>query len=411
MGRLEEATAAARNSIALSPGDVRGYVTLGVSLCRQGKSDEGQGQFRKAIALEPDSAFAYSQLGNELTKQGRVEEAFEPLHKATELQPEIADPYINLGMAFSTAGKPDRAMEAYRKAIELEPDNALAHANLGRVLFHQNMLEEASVAFRRAIAIKPRDPTCHYDLGTLLSELGQSDESIMAYRQAIALNPQFAEAHCNLGHALRRRGDLQEALVYLKRGHELGTRNPQWSYPSALWVGSCEELIELDTSLFSVLTGELKVAEAHTWIALAEVCYCRKRFDLATRFYEEAIGKEPALTNNPNVSYNAACVAALAGNGEDRDVESQSPEQRQLRRRQALAWLRAALTQRAAEATNADSTTRLKITQTLQRWLRNPDLRGLHDEDHLARLTEEEHLECVRLWRDVRALLRHVQPQ
>jgi hypothetical protein len=51
------------------------------------------------------------------------------------------------------------------------------------------------------------------------------------YRQALDFDPTFAEAHCNLGLALRDQGHFTKALRSLQRGHQLGSRHPNWSYP------------------------------------------------------------------------------------------------------------------------------------------------------------------------------------
>src|SRR5262249_28738525 len=60
----------------------------------------------------------------------------------------------------------------------------------------------------------------------------------------IQVKPELAEAHCNLGHALRDRGQLSEALAELERGHRLGSKNPNWRYPSGEWVIQCRRMIE-----------------------------------------------------------------------------------------------------------------------------------------------------------------------
>jgi hypothetical protein len=42
---------------------------------------------------------------------------------------------------------------------------------------------------------------------------------------------------------LREQGRFREALAALRRGHELGSKDPKWAYPSARWIAECEDLI------------------------------------------------------------------------------------------------------------------------------------------------------------------------
>jgi hypothetical protein len=53
----------------------------------------------------------------------------------------------------------------------------------------------------------------------------------------------MAEAYCNLGHVLSFTGRPAEALVFLRRGHELGQAQKGRRYPSASWCDECRSLI------------------------------------------------------------------------------------------------------------------------------------------------------------------------
>ena len=76
-----------------------------------------------------------------------------------------------------------------------------------------------------------------------------STQSKPVLSDLIALKPDMPEAHCNLGSALSLKGRFAEALISLRRGHELGSKNPRWPFPSAQWVKECERLVELDAKL------------------------------------------------------------------------------------------------------------------------------------------------------------------
>src|SRR5262249_25940367 len=153
-------------------------------------------------------------------------------------------------------GQLDDAVAACRTAIKIDPKYASAHNSLGVALVFKAEWEGAIASFRTAIKLDPRSVSAHSNLGTALMARGQLDGAIEANRKVIALKPDHAEAHCNLGQCLRQRGEFREALEHLRRGHDLGSRNPRWPYPSAQWVRQCERQVELDGKLPGFLVGK-----------------------------------------------------------------------------------------------------------------------------------------------------------
>jgi tetratricopeptide (TPR) repeat protein len=270
---------------------------------------------------------------------------------------------------------------------------------------------EATPFFRKVIELKPDDAEARLNLGVVLSQQGKVDDAILEYRKVIQIRPDLAEAYCNLGLALRDKGEFVEALSCLRRGHDLGRRNPHWLHPTAQWVKECEKLVELDARLSRVRASKAVVAEAQEKIAFADLCYKKRHFEQAARFYEEALNQQPSLADDRKASirYNAACTAALAGIGAGDDAGSLSEEHRVRRRRQARDWIRADLQQNAGSLNNNTPSARVKTSQALQHWLRDPDLKGLRDDDYLTKLPPEERAACRKLWTDVRELLVRVQ--
>src|SRR5262249_30096661 len=193
--------------------------------------------------------------------------------------------------------------------------------------------------------IKKDNAEPHYNLGTALHRKGRLDEAIAAYRDAIHLKKDYPEAHCNLGHILRQQGEFRKALESLRRGHELGSKDPRWPYPSAQWVRQCERLVELDGQLPGVLAGKTTPASPGERIELAGLCSLKRLHRAAARFYEGAFAADPQPLDDLGAAhrYNAACAAALAGCGQGKDADKFDGKERARLRRQALDWLRAAL--------------------------------------------------------------------
>src|SRR5205823_4713268 len=150
----------------------------------------------------------------------------------------------------------------------LRPKVARHHACLGRALRSRGLAREADAATDAAIAVaraelrlKPDDATARLNLGNALSDKGQSDAAVAAYREAIRLQPDHAEAHCNLGFALQTQGRFAESLAEFERGHELGSKQPGWRYPSTQWVEQARRLAELEKKLPALLRGEAQPAD------------------------------------------------------------------------------------------------------------------------------------------------------
>jgi tetratricopeptide (TPR) repeat protein len=269
-------------------------------------------------------------------------------------------------------------------------------------------LAGAVAAYREALRLNPKDALAHYNLGNTLRTQGDLVGATAAYREALRHDPQLAPAHCNLGQALRDRGHFAAALEALRRGHELGSRQPGWPYPSAQWVRDAERLLALDARLPAVLAGTATPADAAERFDYARVCHYKHHYAAAARFYAEALVSDAKLADDLRArhGYNAACCAGLAAAGQGEDVSKLDTKERSRLRQQALTWLRANLADWQQRHQTNPAATQAAVRQTLARWQRDPDLAGLRDAPKLAKLPADEQEACRRLWADVEALLK-----
>jgi tetratricopeptide (TPR) repeat protein len=440
-GQLDEAIAAFREAIRLKRDDAAPHYNLGNVLQAKGQLDEAIAAFREAIRLRKDFAEAHYNLGNALKAKGQLDEAIVAYREAIRLKKDYPEAHNNLGNALTTKGQLDKAIAAFREAIRLKKDDAKAHNNLGNALQARGQWDEAIAAFREAIRLKRDDPALHYNLGvalqdkgqlddaiaayreairlrkdyakphnnlgTILQAKGQLDEAIAAYREAIRLRKDYADAYCNLGDALRRQGEFRQALEELRRGHELGSRNPRWRYPSAQWVRQCERLVELDGRLPGFLEGKITPASATEQIELAELCSVKRLHRAAVRFYEEAFAPEPKLGDAHR--YDAARDAALAGCGQGKDADPIDGTERTRLRSQALAWLRADLEVQGHLLDKEPAPSAATVTKGLQKWLADPAFACVRGPKALARLSESERQPWQQLWDDVADTLARAQ--
>ncbi|HEY7428499.1 MAG TPA: tetratricopeptide repeat protein, partial [Gemmataceae bacterium] len=280
----------------------------------------------------------------------------------------------------------------------------MAHNNLGLILSDMGRRDEAIEEYHKAIESDPNLAMAHYNLGNSLRDKEPFDKAVGEYEEAIRLKNDYAEAHCNLGHMLQRKGRFAEALEYFHRGHELGSQQTSWRYPSAQWLRQCERLMELDHKLPAILRGEAEPADVSERQTLADLCGRYKRLPAASaRLYADAFTTEPILATglNQQYRYNAACSAALAAAGQGEDARLLPDKVVTMFRRWALGWLREELAAYGKIAPQSNSAMKQTIQQRLAHWQRDPDLASVRESEQLAKLPQAEQEEWRRLWAGV----------
>jgi serine/threonine protein kinase/Flp pilus assembly protein TadD len=383
---------------------------LSISLRQRRAPEAAAALLRRAQEAFPGDFWMNHDLGVVLQKcePSQYGEAVRFLTAAMALRPQNPGVRHNLAMALRRAGRLDEAAAAFRQAIALKPEYPAAHSGLGLVLLDKGRPDEAAAAFRQVVRLKPGSADAHYDLGNALRVKGDLDEAIAAYRQALRLKPDHAEAHCNLGVTLSRQGEFVPALAALERGHELGSRRPDWPYPSAQWVRTCRQLVEFDARAQAILRGAAPPATAAELSECARHCYTyRQRYVAAARFWADAFTADPQLADDLRAAnrYGAARAAALAGAGRGSDAGPLSSADRGRWRQQAREWLRADLGATAGSLESRDPEERRWAGQRLRQLRCEPDLAGLRDPAAVARLPADEQAACKQVWAEVDALL------
>jgi hypothetical protein len=132
----------------------------------------------------------------------------------------------------------------------------------------------------------------------------------------------------------------------------------------------------------------------------------------ASRFFEEAFARRPALAADPSnigTRFAAARLAALAGCGQGKEAGSLDAKGRTHWRMQALKWLEANLIVLSQRLQSGKPQDRNTAASHLRRWQQHKDLAGIRDAALLAKLPPAEQEACGRLWAEVGAVLREAQ--
>ena len=164
--------------------------------------------------------------------------------------------------------------------------------------------------------------------------------------------------------------------------------------------------MELEKKLSAILTGQAIPADAAEMVGLAQICYGKKFYSHAASLWDNAFKAEPALADDMTAAnrYNAACAAALAGSGNSKDDPPLESSTKGRWYKQALAWLRDDLNS-WTKIVDRLYLAKILVSQTLDHWKVDPDLRGIRDEDALVQRPEDEKSACRSLWARLDALL------
>jgi tetratricopeptide (TPR) repeat protein len=402
-GKQDEAIAEYREASRLQQDYALVHIYLGAALEAKGRPEEAVAEYHEAIRRNKEIPEPHYRLGNALKAKGRTDEAIAEFQEAIRCKKDYPEAHNNLGNALMAKGRTDEAIVEYRQAIatkEAFPEFHAAHNNLGAALFAKGQLDEAIAEYREAIRTKENFADPYHGLGIALMGKGQLDDAITAYREALRIKGDYAEVHCNLGLALQCKGEFRQALEALRRGHELGSKDRRWRYPSAQWVRNCERLVELDEKLPGFLDGKITPANPAEQIELAGLCSLKHLNRAAARFYEQAFAADPKLAADLNAShrYNAARAAALAGGGQGDDVGNLEDKEYAGLRRQALDWLRADMAAWDRLLDKEPIKARPLIVQQLQHWLADTDFARVRGTNALAKLPEAERLAWQKLW-------------
>jgi serine/threonine-protein kinase len=292
--------------------------------------------------------------------------------------------------------------------LRTDPEFALAHAYLGGALAEAGQADEAQGHLREALRIDPKLTTAHYQLGLDLYSRGQYDEAVNHLQQVVTLKPRHPEGHRALVQALLRLGRFRDARDATRRGLDLIPPDHPERPRFVRELKLCEDFLALEARLPAVLRGEDRLAGAVERLRFAEVCRAKRRYADAARLFEKAFADKPLLPLNLQVSfrYNAARAAALAGGGQGEGGDRLSTEERARWRRQARAWLQAALAVWAGKLEGGTAADRAQVKTRLTRWQADPDLAGVREPGALDKLSAEERDEWLALWKEVGALLK-----
>jgi tetratricopeptide (TPR) repeat protein len=269
-GEIEQALAAYRQLLVLSPDYAPALNLLGTGLLQLGSPAEAipyleraarrqrgdprllsnlaqaylgamrygdaVGAFRQASRLDPQEPQFQVGTAAALALNGQLADAQTLLRRLTGRFPATAGVWFNLGNVLRDQRQPVEAIAAYEKALTLDPAFLDARNNVGSVLHSMQRFAEAERNYRACLEADPRHRAAVYNLASVLIDVGRFREGEALCRELVAAEPDEPNAHAFLGAAVGQQGRLLEALQSQERAARLdsGGVRAAASYGAAL---------------------------------------------------------------------------------------------------------------------------------------------------------------------------------
>jgi tetratricopeptide (TPR) repeat protein/serine/threonine protein kinase len=400
-----------RKALEIDPGLADAHANWGLTLAGQKDFAGAISHCRKALELAPRIAIVHYNWGHALYAQKDPAGAIPHYRKALQLAPRFAPAHYDWGNALLAQKDYAGAISHFQMALELAPNDAKAHNGWGLALTEQKDYAGAVRQFKKALDLDPRFGLAHYNWGNALKDQKDYAGAITQYQKALALNPNDAETNCNLGIALCNDGRFGEGVAYLGKGHQRGSKRPDWAYPSGQWLEQCRRLLQRERRSVAILQGKAGPSEPAESLQLARFCRRYQRYAAAARLYAAALKPMPGLPERlaEKHRYRAACAAALAAAGQGKDAGRLAEEDRAKLHRQALGWLRADLKRLAQQSATDSPAAILDAIDQWSHWLGNPELAAVREETDLVKRSLPERQEWRKFWVEVRCLHAHAE--
>jgi tetratricopeptide (TPR) repeat protein len=200
---------------------------LGVLRRAQGRLDEAEALYRRSLAANPEQPQVHHNLGNLLYSAARCDEAAAAQREAIRLKPNYVEAHLNLGLALLLTGDFTGAEQSFRTALRIQPNFTFAKQSLATALTEQNRPKEAETLLRQTLALGSRDPrqiaALEHNLGVSMKMQGRFEEALRLFDAAQTKVPDLVMVDYNRGNTLQQLGRLEEAVSCYRRA--LG-RNP-----------------------------------------------------------------------------------------------------------------------------------------------------------------------------------------
>ncbi len=195
---------------------------------RNGKSEEAAAAFRKALILSPNSARILHLFGNFTISRGDTEGGIKLLEKALELDPRSQNIILNLADHNATTRyRFDDAMYYYKKCIEIDPLFPRGYLGVAYVYYWAyGQMDKALPWYLKGWSLDQKAPEAPGDIAGLFLDLGDAEMANQWLGVSDSVVPDHFEANVARERLELYRGNNRAAANYAKKS--LNTRPGWW---------------------------------------------------------------------------------------------------------------------------------------------------------------------------------------
>ena len=255
LGRTDEAVAAYRLALEISPDLTDAHVNLGNALSKLGAGTRRSKPIAPPPIAGPKPPKSTTPSARLSTPAGRSNPPWPPspppwncgpnspkptttsatccfpgkyldlavvaYRKAVAINPSLTVAQINLANALDRNGQREQALAVHLQVANARPDHAETQLSIGDAYYQLGRCAEAADAYRRAVELLPQDLHAIACLARALLAMPDLDGAIAAYRRVLDLDPNSIEAAINLAVAFKEQGLMDESLDYCEKAMEI----------------------------------------------------------------------------------------------------------------------------------------------------------------------------------------------
>jgi tetratricopeptide (TPR) repeat protein len=301
----DEAEAAYRKAIELTPSDFAGYVGLTQLLFKLDRPEEAARVLSEATGKVKDSADVRRMLGQSELMRHHLPEALRQFQAALRFDPNDAAALFGLGVTQRRSGDLDAAEKTLERLAAIEPTFPGLSTERGQLLEGRGDYEAAAEVYRKALEDQPHDTDLKLRLGAALVTADRVDEAEALLREVLKERPTSAEAEHFIGRVLFARGEAAQAAQRFERAVNFDAQRGDYHMYLAWAALEQENLSRALESVNKAVALDPSLGDAH-WIL--------GRVQLRTGAVKDAVESfQRALKLKPGR------VEALAGMGDAYD--------------------------------------------------------------------------------------------
>jgi len=206
---FRKAVSTAKQIAKLAPRDPNALRNLGIVHELAGEDQEALAAYRRAVAVSPTFALAYADIAHLQEKMGDKDAAKDAMRRALALDPDLPTKDARLSQSSLTVEL--LAEDEASGTKDLESLSADQLQSRMRALVAAKRYPQAIEVCKRLAQLRPNSPQPMVEMGMLLDQTGRSQQAEAAFKKALSIDPNSVEAHNALGVVYAKRKQYKDA--------------------------------------------------------------------------------------------------------------------------------------------------------------------------------------------------------